>query len=306
MSSALALFKALSDETRLRLINVLNRFELSVNELVAILEMGQSRVSRHLKIMTGAGLLSSRRDGLWVFYSAPDEGPGREFINAVMPFVTKDITLHSDLDMARKIIEERSRKTRQFFNAIAEDWDQLNREVIGEFDLPEAIVSHMPKCKVAVDFGCGTGTMLKAMMQKADEVIGVDGSPRMLELARRRFEEDAERVSLRIGDLEHLPLADGEADFAVVSMVLHHLSHPGAALKEVRRVLSKGGILVLADFDKHEDERMRTEYGDRWLGFDMSTLADKLTGAGFTVRHNDLHGVEKGLSIHLIVAENNS
>jgi ArsR family transcriptional regulator len=306
MSSALALFKALSDETRLRLINVLNRFELSVNELVAILEMGQSRVSRHLKIMTGAGLLSSRRDGLWVFYSAPAEGPGRDFINAVMPFVTKDITLHADLDMARKIIEERSRKTRQFFNSIAEDWDQLNREVIGDFDLPAAIVSHMPRCRVAVDFGCGTGTMLKAMMQKAQEVIGVDGSPRMLELARRRFEEDAGRVSLRIGDLEHLPLADGEADFAVVSMVLHHLSHPGAALREIRRVLSPGGVLVLADFDKHEDERMRTEYGDRWLGFDLPALTEKLTGAGFAVRHSELQNVERNLSIHLIVAQNNS
>ncbi len=306
MSSALGLFKALSDETRLRLMNVLNRFELSVNELVAILEMGQSRVSRHLKIMTGAGLLTSRRDGLWVFYSAPDQGVGRDFINAIMPFVIKDTTLQSDLDMARKIIEDRSRKTRQFFNAIAEDWDQLSREIMGGFNLPKTIVSHMPRCKVAADFGCGTGSMLWTLMKKAEKVIGVDGSPRMLELARRRFEDDADRVSLRIGDLEHLPLADDEADFAVLSMVLHHLSHPGASLKEVQRVLRKGGTLVLADFDRHENERMRTEYGDRWLGFEGMALTQKLLHAGFILRHNDLHRVEKGLSIHLIVAENDT
>ncbi|GFM32508.1 ArsR/SmtB family transcription factor [Desulfovibrio subterraneus] len=304
MTTALPLIKALADETRLRLMHVLNRFELSVNELVSILEMGQSRVSRHLKILTGAGLLDSRRDGLWVFYSAPEEGPGREFIDALIPFINADHTLQADADMAAKIIEERARKTKQFFNSIAEDWDQLNRDVIGDFDLPGAIIGHMPRCKVALDLGCGTGTLLERMLEKALSVIGVDGSPRMLELAKRRLVEDADRVSLRIGELEHLPLRDGEADFAAINMVLHHLSHPGEALKEIRRVLRPGGLLALADFDRHDNEKMRSEYGDRWLGFDMTTLALKLTEAGFSLKSSKSHPVERGLSIHLIVAEN--
>lgn len=304
MPTSLPLFKAMSDETRIRLVHILNRHELSVNELVAILEMGQSRVSRHLKILTGAGLLSSRRDGLWVFYSVPDEGAGRAFLDAVHPFVSIDEGLESDIQMAEKIIEERAKKTKQFFNAIAEDWDQLNRDVIGDFDLPGTILERMAHCKVAVDLGCGTGTLLEQMATKAVELIGVDGSPRMLELARRRLAEQGERVSLRIGELEHLPLRDGEADFAVINMVLHHLSHPGAALREIRRVLRKGGRLILADFDKHDNEKMRSEYGDRWLGFDMTTLALKLTEAGFSLKESSMHPVEKGLSIHLIVAEN--
>ncbi len=304
MSTALPLIKALADETRLRLMHVLNRFELSVNELVAILEMGQSRVSRHLKILTGAGLLDSRRDGLWVFYSAPEEGPGREFIDALMPFIVTDPALQADADMAEKIIEERARKTKQFFNSIAEDWDQLNRDIIGDFDLPATIMENMPRCKVALDLGCGTGSLMERMLEKSLSVIGVDGSPRMLELAKRRLAEDTERVSLRIGELEHLPLRDGEADFAVVNMVLHHLSHPGDALKEIRRVLRHGGRLVLADFDKHENEKMRSEYGDRWLGFDMTSLALKLTEAGFSLKSSKSFAVERGLSIHLIVAEN--
>lgn len=304
MTTALPLIKALADETRLRLMHVLNRFELSVNELVAILEMGQSRVSRHLKILTAVGLLESRRDGLWVFYSAPEEGPGRKFIDALMPFVTTDATLQGDADMAEKIIEERARNTKQFFNSIAEDWDQLNRDIIGEFDLPATIIGHMPRCKVAVDLGCGTGTLLARMLEKSLSVIGVDGSPRMLELAKRRLIEDAERVSLRIGELEHLPLRDGEADFAAINMVLHHLSNPGEALKEIRRILRPGGLLTLADFDKHENEKMRSEYGDRWLGFDMTTLALKLSEAGFSLKSSKSHPVERGLSIHLIVAEN--
>lgn len=304
MSTILPVFKALADETRLRLLHVLNRYELSVNELVTILEMGQSRVSRHLKILTGAGLLTSRRDGLWVFYSAPPEGEGRKFIDAVAAFIDEDETLDSDMEMAATIIEERVRKTKQFFNAIAEDWDQLNREVIGEFDLPGAILERMPRCKVAVDLGCGTGTLLERMLERSLNIIGVDGSPRMLELAKRRLVEDEDRISLRIGDLEHLPLRDGEADFATINMVLHHLSHPGKSLKEIRRVLRKGGLLVLADFDKHDNEKMRADYGDRWLGFDMTNLALKLTEAGFALRQSTLHPVRNGLTIHLIVAEN--
>ncbi len=316
MSLALQYFKALSDETRLRLMHVLHRHELSVNELVTILEMGQSRVSRHLKILTSAGLLTSRRDGLWVFYSASPEGEGRSFLDAIAPFITVDMVLQADLDMAQKMIEERALKTRQFFNAIAEDWDELNREVLGGFDLAAAVAQSMPQsgstsgstsasshpCAVAVDLGCGTGSVLERMLEHSREVIGVDGSPRMLELARRRFVEGADRVSLRIGELDHLPLRDGEADFACINMVLHHLSDPQAALTEIRRVLRKGGLLLVADFDQHGNERMRTDYGDRWLGFDLDHLTHMLTNAGFTLQSARKQSVEKSLALHLVLA----
>lgn len=310
MSTALDYFKALSDDTRLRLVHVLNKHELNVNELVSILEMGQSRVSRHLKILTGAGLLVSRRDGLWVFYAAPTEGEGRDFLDAMTPFLVEDMTLRGDMAMAEKIIEERSLKTRQFFNAIAEDWDELNREVLGAFDLAGAVAEALPAptaggpvCRVAVDLGCGTGTVLERMLPRAREVIGVDGSPRMLEMARRRLADAGARVSLRIGELDHLPLRDGEADFASINMVLHHLSEPVTALREIGRTLRTGGLLFLSDFDRHANERMRTDYGDRWLGFDQATLAERLSEAGFAVRRAELREVGNGLSLHLILAE---
>lgn len=304
MSTALQYFKALSDETRLRLIHVLNRYELSVNELVSLLEMGQSRVSRHLKILAGAGLLTSRRDGLWVFYAATREGDGRAFLDSIGPFVAADMVMQADVDMAGKIIEERALKTRQFFNSIAEDWDELNREVLGGFDLPGAVFSAMPKCNVAVDLGCGTGSVLERMLQQSREVIGVDGSPRMLELARRRFVEEGDRVSLRIGDLEHLPLRDGEVDFACINMVLHHLSDPAAVLAEVRRVIRPGGFLMVTDFDRHNNERMRSDYGDRWLGFEAAALGGLLEEAGYVVSNLRHQPVAQGLALHLMLAQN--
>lgn len=306
MSNAIRYFKALSDETRLRLAYVLDRYELSVNELVSLLEMGQSRVSRHLKILTEAGLLSSRRDGLWVFYSAVKEGEGAVFLKAAMPFLDEDGEMRADADMAAKIIEERALKTRHFFNTIAEHWDTLSREVLGGFDLAEAVCAVMPeRCAAAVDLGCGTGLVLERMRGRARQIIGVDGSPRMLELSRRRLaaaEGEPENISLRIGELCHLPLRDAEADFASINMVLHHLSNPESALAEIRRVLRPGGLLMVADFDRHTQERMRLDYGDLWLGFDEATMRRLLDAAGFEVVSSTRRPVEQELALNLTLA----
>lgn len=302
MNDAIQFFKALADDTRLRLASVLNRRELNVNELMTILDMGQSRISRHLKILSSAGLLSWRRDGLWVFYTVVEQGPGRRFIDATLPFVANDELFRADRDMAANVMEERSRKTSQFFNAIAEDWDQLSRDILGAVDLPAAIVARMPQGGIAADLGCGTGHVLERMLERASSVIGVDGSARMLELARRRLNADADRISLRIGDLEHLPLRDAEADFASMTMVMHHLSSPASALEEARRVLRPGGLLALSDFDRHDNEAMRVSYGDRWLGFSREHLESFLQKSGFMVRSATRTPVEQGLFIHLILA----
>lgn len=304
MQSCIKYCKALSDETRVRIMQVLEHHELSVNELVTLIEMGQSGVSRHLKILASAELITARRDGLWVFYTVTPKGQGPQVWQALRPFIEKSKQNHSDITMATHIIEERTLRTRQFFNSIAEHWDTLNRDILGSFNVPSVIAKAMPKsCHTALDLGCGTGAVLEIMRKHCQNVIGVDGSPSMLELSRRRFGDQLEGVSLRIGELDHLPLGDGEADFVCINMVLHHLADPKAALPEIRRVISAGGHLVIVDFEAHSMESMRTKYGDTWLGFETPTLHTWLEQAGFIHIKTSHHAVEQNLALHVIFAQ---
>ena len=285
-------FKALADETRLRLVRILTRHELSVGEIVAVLGLGQSRVSRHLGILVGSGLLKSRREGAWTFYSPASNGRDAAFLAGLAPYL-ENAGPEADLAAVDAVLRERRLETKRFFNAIASDWAALRREVLGELD-PAALVREvMPEVASAADLGCGPGDLLPVLAERAQAVIGVDSSPSMLSLAERRTAGLG--VGVRMGELEHLPMADGEVDFAVICLTLHQLPDPSAALAEARRVLGASGRLVVIDFTPHGDEAMRRRFGDRWLGFSREKLADWLERAGFVPQDWSEYPVNKGL-----------
>ncbi len=288
--------KALSDETRVRLVVLTMHHELNVGEIVLAVGMGQSRVSRHLKILLDVGLVTVRRDGLWAFYRAVEKGPARVFLDAATAMFSAEDVFASDLARAEEILRKRVDTTREFFDAVAEDWDGLSRGVLGKLDLATEIISRMGKCNVAVDLGCGTGDLLSGLVANCTSVIGVDNSRKMLDTAAARF-VDEKRITLRIGELPHLPLRDWEVDFAVLSMVLHHLSDPMQAIGEAGRVLKMGGKLVVAEFDCHDNETMRTEYGDRRLGIARKEMEQWLLKARFDVVGVASHVVNKGLTV---------
>jgi len=289
----LAWFKALADETRLRLMRVLTRHELNVGEIVAVFGMGQSRISRHLGILVGCGLLQSRRDGAWTFYSAATVDPEATFLTSLAPFF-EAAGPEADLRAVGEVLRERRLETRRFFNTIAPDWAALRREVLGGLD-PAALIREVmpPAVRSAVDLGCGPGDLLPVLAEGATQVVGVDSSPSMLALAERRTA--GLPVGVRMGELEHLPMADGEADFAVICLTLHHLPDPAAALAEAHRVLSASGRLAIIDFTPHEDESMRRRFGDRWLGFSREKLSKWLDRAGFLLEDWSEYPVNKGL-----------
>lgn len=290
-------FKALSDNTRIRMLNLLLRHELNVYEITTILEMGQSRISRHLKILTDTGLLKQRRDGLWVFYSAVNNGDGRKFIDSIQYLLKNNGDHKDDLDRTGRVIEDRVTETRNFFNSIASDWDNIKQDLLGNFDLQTEIIKRVRKCKIAADLGCGTGDFLQYLKAKANRVIGVDNSPKMLDVARKRFSTDGKKIDLRLGEMEHLPLGDGEADFAMINMVLHHLPQPLVGIKEAYRILKKSDNFFLIDFDKHTDETLRTGYNDRWLGFDEKEIASWMATAGFRIEKTERFNIKNNLTI---------
>ena len=179
-------FKALSDKTRLRLFNILTHYELNVNEIVSVLGMSQPRISRHLKVLLDSGLISFRRDGLWIFYSV-NNGDSRNFIDSIKILLNSESEFTTDIERCEKIIKDRSVETTRFFNKVAGDWSKLKQNIIGSFDINKTIAQYMKKCRLAVDVGCGTGDLIPTLLANADNVIGVDRSQKMLGQAKKNL-----------------------------------------------------------------------------------------------------------------------
>lgn len=292
--------KALSDATRVRLVAVLLRHELNVGELTEALGLPQSSVSHHLRILAEAGLAEARRDGQWAFYRAARTGRAHAFLAALAPFL--DGAEHdADLAATARVLDARRAAARRFFDAHAPDWPELLRETLGAFDLAARVRELLPSCPSAADLGCGTGLLLPVLHEKAPMVIGVDHSHEMLAQARARLDK-APWASLRVGELEHLPMRDAEVGCALICMALHHLAEPGRGIAEAARVLAPGGSLLLIDFARHEREAMRTRHGDLWLGFSPADLAAHCAAAGLDPQDTCEERLDSGLALVFITA----
>jgi ArsR family transcriptional regulator len=305
--------KAMADETRLRILNLLRDQELNVNELVTILEMGQSRVSRHLKILADSGLVTSRRDGLWVFYSLSDYGALQPFLKQALLLIETMPGAEEDQSKREYVLTQRNKETSRLFDSLAKNWKHIKAELFGDVKVVEEIYKIFPECHSVVDIGCGTGDLLVVLRDKVKKVIGVDNSPKMLEQAAYYLNRENHgpgissggshqpgslapesslpghlpgsnnSVDLRLGTIEHLPLGNREVESAVINMVLHHTTTPLLIFKEANRVLIPGGYLVVVDFKKHRQEILRTQYGDRHLGFSPGELEAYFQKGGFLV-----------------------
>jgi SAM-dependent methyltransferase len=223
------------------------------------------------------------------------EGEGHRFLQAVKYLFEADPVFAGDLAEADRVLKERARETTLFFDSLAEDWEKLKKEIIGAVNLNRLILAAVPGSETVVDMGCGVGDLLEPLKEKSRYLIGVDKSPKMLEQARRRFAHDGVNVDLRIGELEHLPLREGEADLAVINMVLHHVPDPLKAFREAHRVLKSGDIFIIVDLLHHQQERMRERYGDRWLGFHIDDIKKWLKNSGFAAGKISYFDLKKGL-----------
>jgi SAM-dependent methyltransferase len=264
-------FKLLSDPTRVRILSLLEHEELAVQELMDVLGMAQSRVSRHLAILREAGLLRDRRDGTFVFYrlSLPEAGPWEQVWPLVRGALADDPHAERDSAALASVLEARGTRSRAFFDAVGPEWDALRKVLQDDWLRARAVSRLVPRGITVADVGTGTGILALELARLGVRVVAIDRSPRMLEAAREKIAKSGlEGIELREGDAAALPLADGSVEAAFAHVVLQYLPSPADAVAEMARVVRPGGVVVVADFLPHEHEWMRHELGVVWLGFD--------------------------------------
>jgi ArsR family transcriptional regulator len=296
-------FKALADPCRLRLTAVLMAGEFTVQELTGIMAMGQSRISRHLKILTEAGVLSVKRQGTWSYFRV---GEGNRFFAAIRAAFEREMAAlperHCDLNAVAAALEERRRRSREFFDQHARQWDDLARTLLPVPEYRQRLLELVPLGGTVVEIGVGTGGLLTELATRAKTVIGVDHSPAMLEEAGRTMADNGlTGIDLRLGEMTHLPLPNAAVGCLVANMVLHHAADPAAVLVEFRRVLAPGGTLLLADLARHERESAREQLADQWLGFEEAELKSWLSAAGFVSANSERVEAGSGQESVLIV-----
>jgi len=304
MTTPLAIFRALADPTRLRIVALLRRMELSVGELAQVLGQSQPRVSRHVRILADAGLADRRREGSWVFLGL---GPAATAsLLAAMDGARDDAAERWEVaDAARldAVHADRAAAAQAFFDARAAEWDAIRSLHVAEDEVESAIRTTLADAPIGrlVDIGTGTGRMIELLGSGTTSAIGIDRSPEMLRFARARMgRAGIERVDLRQGDMYALPLEDGTADTVVLHQVLHYAQAPAAAIAEAARLIGKDGRLLIVDFAAHDREDLRDREGHARLGFDDDQMDHMFAAAGLeSARTIELAGGELTVKLWL-------
>lgn len=303
MTEPLDIFRALADATRLRILALVRRMELSVGELAQVLGQSQPRVSRHVKILIDAGLAERRKEGSWVFVALGPDAVVAPVSAALDAWGRGRLDHWVEADLARltAVRADRAAAAAAWFEAHAGEWDAIRSLHIAESEVEaamEAVIGDAP-VGVLVDIGTGTGRMLELFGGLAREAVGVDRSSEMLRLARAKL-HDRGNTELRQADLYRLPIGDGGADLAILHHVLHFAEAPELAIAEAARVLGPGGRLLIADFAPHGREELRQRDAHARLGFSDEQIAGWFEAAGLqSARTETLGGGELTVKLWL-------
>ena len=275
---------ALADPTRSRLLLLLDRHELTVGELCSALQLPQSTVSRHLKMLADEGWVTARAEGTSRRYAMPPgaslDPAARRLWQLVREQIGATPSVRQDLARAERVLDERRTTSQAFFSTRAGHWDRVRAELYGASADLAPLAALLEPSWVVGDLGCGTGQTTAALAPYVSTVIAIDESSAMLNAARKRLAAH-ENVELRTGRLEDLPVEAGLLDAAVLSLVLHFVVDPSAVLGEAARIIKPGGRLLIVDMLPHEREEYRTTMGHLWLGFDETQLGGWLADVGF-------------------------
>lgn len=279
-----AALKAAAEPTRLRILSLLAAAELNVKDLTQILGQSQPRISRHLKLLTEAGLIERFRDGSWVYFHVSDRTEGGRLALHVAASVDLDEAVsRRDRERCSTLKTEREGEAQRYFATHAADWDRIRSLHVAEHEVEAEMLAALGPgpFKLLVDLGTGTGRTLELFAGRYERALGLDVNQAMLAYAAGTIARaDLTNALVRHGDVYDLPLADGCADAVVVHQVLHFLTDPAQALREAARIVAPGGKLVIVDFAPHELEFLREEHAHKRLGFSVTQVEQWLSDAG--------------------------
>lgn len=282
-SNVLDRLSVLADGTRSRILLLLDRHELTVGELCIVLQMPQSTVSRHLKLLADDHWLIARGEGTSRFYKMVSnqlDADTKELWSVVRTQVSGAVDAAEDTRRAESVLAKRLGKARLFFADSADYWDALRTEQIGARTDLLALLDLLDDTWVVGDLGCGAGHISDALAPCVARVISVDESGPMLAAAKTRL-ANHQNVELRTGTIEALPIDDAVLDAAVLFLVAHFITDPAKALREIRRVVKPGGRLLIVDLMSHDRIEYMVQLGHVWQGFDGEQVKEWLTNAGF-------------------------
>jgi ArsR family transcriptional regulator len=280
----LAALRAVAEPTRLRLLILCSRGELTVSELAQILGQSQPRVSRHLKLMCEAGLLDRFREGSWVFYRISGGSAASPLTrHLVAACGDRDPAIALDLQRLAAIKRQRAERAATYFSENAPNWDSIRSLYVDEREVEAALIEIVAAAapRDLLDIGTGTGRILEILAPRVGQALGIDQSREMLAVARVNLERAGSANGMvRLGDMYQLPLPDASFDAVVIHQVLHYADRPAAAIAEAARVLRPKGVLVMVDFAPHLLEYLRVEHAHHRLGFSDDEVADWCRAAG--------------------------
>lgn len=307
MQTALNALRAAGESTRLRLLELLARSELTVSELTRILGQSQPRVSRHLKLLSEAKLVERHQEGGWVFCRLADHGPATRLLQALSDLIPEDdSTLCRDRERLKAIRAEHVTAASHYFSENARHWDRVRKLHVTENKVEQAMLDALADLSIdsLLDLGTGTGRVLEVFGPRIGHGLGIDLSREMLAVARAKLEAaELAHCQVRCGDIFHLLLEPATMDVVTIHQVLHYLNAPAQALAEAARMLRPGGRLLVVDFAPHDLEFLRTDYAHRRLGFADDEVRNWLRAAALTdvtSKHLPAHA-RKG-SNHLTVS----
>lgn len=280
------LLATLSEMVRLRMLRLLETEELSVGEMARVVQLPQSTVSRHLKVLSDGGWLVRRAAGPAMLYRLVLDdltGPARAVWLSVRGQLGDSADLAEDQRRLEAVLAERRLDSQAFFGRIAGEWDSVRARLFGADFTARALLGLVPRHWVVADLGCGTGNASELLAGHVEKVIAVDQSEPMLTAARQRL-EGVKNVQFVAGELEKLPMKDASVDATVCMLVLHHVAEPAAALREMRRIVRAergGGLCLVVDMIEHDREEYRQTMGHAHLGFVPERVAKMMREAGF-------------------------